>query len=73
MPVALTAPSLIDRFVAITGAQNALTAASDIAPHLIELRGLFKGESPLVLRPGSTEEVAAILRLAHETNTAVVP
>ena len=73
MPVSLTAPSLIDRFVAITGAQNALTAASDIAPHLLELRGLYKGESPLVLRPADTGEVAAILRLAHETNTAVVP
>jgi FAD/FMN-containing dehydrogenase len=73
MPVPLTDPALIDRFAAITGVQNALTAQSDIAPHLIEQRGLYKGESPLVLRPANTEEVAAILRLANETNTAVVP
>ena len=73
MPQPLTDPSLISRFSAITGAQNALTEASDIAPHLVELRGLYQGESPLVLRPGNTEEVAAILRLACETDTAIVP
>lgn len=69
----LTDPSLIDRFAAITGEANALTDPSAIEPHLIELRGLYKGESPLVLRPANTEEVAAILKLAHETGTAVVP
>jgi FAD/FMN-containing dehydrogenase len=69
----LNDPSLIERFSAITGPDNALTEASDIAPHLTEPRGLYKGESPLVLRPASTEEVAAILKLANETGTAVVP
>ena len=73
MPTPLKDPSLIARFAAITGQANALTDQSDIAPHLIELRGLYKGESPLVLRPGSTEEVSAILRLAHRTETPVVP
>ncbi|WP_299867603.1 FAD-binding oxidoreductase [uncultured Hoeflea sp.] len=73
MPTPLTDPSLIDRFAAITGEANALTDPSAIEPHLIELRGLYKGESPLVLRPANTDEVAAILKLAHETGTAVVP
>ncbi|WP_417434987.1 FAD-binding oxidoreductase [Hoeflea sp.] len=73
MPNALTDPSLINRFAAITGEQNALVAPSDIAPYLVELRGLYQGESPLVLRPANTEQVAAILRLAHETGTAIVP
>ncbi|MEM5495554.1 FAD-binding oxidoreductase [Hoeflea sp. AS16] len=73
MPNALTDPSLINRFAAITGGQNALVAPSDIAPYLVELRGLYQGESPLVLRPANTEQVAAILRLAHETGTAIVP
>lgn len=73
MTTPLTDPALIQRFARITGAQNALTEPSDIAPHLVELRGLYKGESPLVLRPADTEQVAAILRLANETGTAVVP
>ena len=73
MPKPLIDSALIARFAAITGAGNALTAPADIAPHLIELRGLYQGESPLVLRPGSTAEVSAILRLACEEEIAVVP
>ena len=32
-----------------------------------------RGHTPVVLRPGSTEEVSAILKLANETSTAIVP
>ena len=64
---------LIERFAAIVGEKNALTAPEDIAPYLIEQRDLYKGKSPLVLRPGSTQEVAAIMKLASETKTPVVP
>ncbi|MBV2183999.1 MAG: FAD-binding oxidoreductase [Rhizobium sp.] len=60
-------------FVEIVGAANALTDAADIAPYLIESRGLYHGSSPLVLKPGSTQEVSAILKLASETGTPIVP
>jgi FAD/FMN-containing dehydrogenase len=66
-------PDLIARFTAIVGAHNALTGAADIAPHLVEPRGKFKGASRLVLKPGSTDEVATILKLANETGTPIVP
>jgi FAD/FMN-containing dehydrogenase len=66
-------PDLIARFTAIVGAHNALTDEADIAPHLTEPRGKFIGNSRLVLKPGSTDEVAAILKLANETGTAIVP
>jgi FAD/FMN-containing dehydrogenase len=66
-------PDLIARFSAIVGAHNALTAEADIAPHLVEPRAKFTGKSRLVLKPGTTEEVAAILKLANETGTAIVP
>ncbi len=65
--------SLIAQFSAITGEKHALTAPQDIAPHLIENRDLFHGKSPLVLKPGSTAEVSAILKLANETKTPIVP
>ena len=50
---------LIARFKNIVGDKYAVTDAADIAPYLTEERDLFHGRSPLVLRPGSTAEVAA--------------
>jgi FAD/FMN-containing dehydrogenase len=64
---------LIARCAAIVGERNALTAPADVAPYLSEERGLYHGASPLVLRPGAVEEVAAILRLANETGMPIVP
>jgi hypothetical protein len=43
------------------------------APYVTEERDLFQGRSPLVLRPGSTTEVAAICKLASEHKIALVP
>lgn len=68
--------SLADRlraFVDIVGEANALTRPEDIKPYLTENRGLYHGASPLVLKPGSTQEVSDILKLASETGTAIVP
>jgi len=65
--------SLLDRFAAIVGDTYALRDAAAIAPYLAERREKFTGHTPLVLRPGSVEEVAAILKLAGETRTGVVP
>ena len=45
----------------------------EIAPHLEEWRSKYKGRSPLLLRPATTQEVSAILAVCSETNTAVVP
>ncbi len=66
-------PALLARFAAIVGARHALTDPAAIAPYLSEERGLYQGRSPLVLRPGTVAEVAAILELASETGTPVVP
>lgn len=65
--------ALIERFASIVGAQHALRDQAAIAPFVSEPRGLWPGRTGLVLRPGSTPEVAAILRLASETGTPVVP
>jgi D-lactate dehydrogenase (cytochrome) len=64
---------LIARFRTIVGDKYAVTDAADIAPYVSEERGLFHGRSPLVLRPGSTQEVSAICKLANEHKIALVP
>lgn len=66
-------PHLLDRFAAIVGESHVLRDPKDIAPRLVENRGLYQGVSPMVLKPGSTAEVAAILKLATETGTPIVP
>ena len=67
------AKDLIARFAEIVGESHALTNADDIAPYLTETRGLYHGAAALVLKPGSTAEVSAIMKLASETKTPVVP
>jgi FAD/FMN-containing dehydrogenase len=66
-------PGLMDRFAAIVGEKYALTDPAAQEPYLVEHRGLWRGHSPLVLRPGSVTEVAAILALASEAGVPVVP
>src|ERR1700691_1086589 len=68
-----TDPALLARFAAIVGDRYAITDPSLQAPYLVELRHLFEAHTPLVLRPGSVGEVSAILQLANETKTAIVP
>jgi FAD/FMN-containing dehydrogenase len=72
-PLKTVPPDLLTRFAGIVGERNAITDPSDIAPYVAEERGLYQGRSPLVLRPGSTAEVSAILKLANETGTPIVP
>lgn len=65
--------ALIQKFASIVGSHHALTDHDCIAPYLVEQRGLYHGKTPLVLRPDTVEQICAIMRLASETRTPVVP
>jgi FAD/FMN-containing dehydrogenase len=69
----LLAPELLQRFTAIVGEKYAITDPQMQEPYLVEMRDLFHGQTPVILRPGSVEEVSRILRLANETKTVIVP
>ena len=66
-------PETLDAFVRIVGAEHAIRDAETMAPYLVEWRDRYHGKAALVLKPGTTEEVSAILKLANETRTAIVP
>jgi FAD/FMN-containing dehydrogenase len=66
-------PELLARFSAIVGEKFAITDPQSQTPYLVEMRDLFRGHTPVVLRPGSVAEVSAILKLANETGTPIVP
>ena len=51
------APELLARFAAIVGEKYAITDPQMQKSYLVEMRDLYKGHTPLVLRPGSVAEV----------------
>ncbi|HUQ37639.1 MAG TPA: FAD-binding oxidoreductase [Aestuariivirga sp.] len=66
-------PELLNQFAAIVGEKHAIREAASMAGYMTEWREIWMGKSPLVMRPGSTEEVSRIMKLASETGTAIVP
>jgi FAD/FMN-containing dehydrogenase len=63
----------LERLANVVGHKGVLNSATDKAPYLKEWRDRWTGETPVVLRPASTAEVSALLQIASETNTAIVP
>ncbi|MGH2685273.1 MAG: FAD-binding oxidoreductase, partial [Actinomycetota bacterium] len=57
----------------IVGAEHVLTEPDLRAGYEVDWTGRFKGSTPAVVRPGSTDEVAAVVRRCRDTGTAVVP
>ncbi|MGD0025894.1 MAG: FAD-binding oxidoreductase, partial [Xanthobacteraceae bacterium] len=72
-PLTAIDPSLLARFAAIVGEKYAITDRERQAPYLVEMRNMFQGRTPMVLRPCSVTEVSAILKLANDTATPIVP
>jgi len=64
---------LIDAIRARFGERSAVTDPADIEPWLNDWRGRWHGDSPAILQPQSTEEVAAIVALANEHGVPLVP
>ncbi len=73
MPDTLPQASLLGALHAIVGARGLLTEASDIAPYLRDWRNLYEGRAAAVVRPASTDEVAAVVRLCAERGVGIVP
>jgi FAD/FMN-containing dehydrogenase len=63
----------IEALVRVVGEQHAIRDEVAMTPYLVEWRDRYRGKAALVLRPGNTEQVASILKLANETRTAIVP
>ncbi len=72
-PLRRPSQATLDALVRIVGEDHAIRDAEAMAPYLVEWRDRYHGKAALVLKPGSTAEVAAILKLANETRTAIVP
>lgn len=66
-------PSLIEAFVSLLGPNGVLTDAAAVEPHLADWRGLYRGQAMAVLRPSTTEEVSACVKLCARHGIAIIP
>src|SRR3984957_3450889 len=76
MPDTVVAPivtsRLFDAIRAIVGERGLLTDPSDTDPACEDWRRLYKGRTSAVVRPRSTAEVAAVVRLCSEAGVPIV-
>jgi FAD/FMN-containing dehydrogenase len=64
--------STIKQLEQIVGDVQVLTGEA-MSPYLVDWRGRYRGEALAVVRPGSTNEVAAVMQLCHTQKIPVVP
>ncbi len=57
----------------IVGPKGWIDDPADVEPFLVEERGLFHGACMAVVRPGTTEELAEVVRLCADAGIAIVP
>ena len=65
--------ALLHALAQVVGPAQCLRDPDDMAPYLREWRDLYRGQALAVARPGSTDEVARVVRLCAEAGIAIVP
>jgi D-lactate dehydrogenase (cytochrome) len=65
--------SLRDRLIEIVGPAACVSDESAMEPYLHEERGLYRGKAALVVRPGTTAELAAVVATCAAAKVAIVP
>jgi FAD/FMN-containing dehydrogenase len=66
-------PEVVERLKAVVGASGFLDDPADMAPYCRSWRDDWVGHVPIVLRPKSTDEVAALVRICAEAGVGIVP
>ncbi|GAB3017558.1 D-2-hydroxyacid dehydrogenase [Nocardioides flavus (ex Wang et al. 2016)] len=64
---------LLARLRTAVGDTHVLTEPADVAPYVVDWTGTHEGRALAVVRPGSTAEVAEVVRACAETRTPIVP
>ena len=73
MTVPIAPVPLLETLAGRLGSAHVLTAPADMAGHLVEPRGLYRGVASAVVRPRDTEEVAFVVRECAASGVPVVP
>ncbi len=70
---ATTRNAAVAAFAGVVGTRHVLTDPALIAGALVEPRGLYRGKALAVVRPGTTQEVAAVAAFCNEARIGIVP
>ena len=62
-----------DQLAGIVGKDHVLTADADQQAYVVDWMKKYRGRALAVVRPGSTEEVASVLRFCSQQGVAVIP
>jgi FAD/FMN-containing dehydrogenase len=65
--------SILDRLRSVVGPHGYLDLPADIEPFTVDHRKLYRGSTPLVLKPADTQQVSNILKICYEASLGVVP
>ena len=69
----MPASSLLDAIRSIVGDRGILTDSNDTAAYSEDWRKLYRGRTAAVVRPGTTDELAAVVKLCAASGTPIVP
>ncbi len=72
-PTPTTTSDLKTRLLAVVGPAGLMDGAEEIAPMLVEPRGLYRGSALLVVKPASTGEVAGVVKVCAEMGVPITP
>ena len=73
-PASTTLPAaLLAQLKQVLGPKGWSQDEHELAPHVADWRGRYQGSTPILLKPGNTEEVAACVRLCHEAGVGITP
>ena len=64
---------LLDSLAAVVGPAHVLKTAADMAPYLRDWRNRYQGSAQCVVRPGSTQEVSAVVAACAAAGVGIVP
>jgi FAD/FMN-containing dehydrogenase len=73
IPTNPVTPELLAQILAIVGDRGILTDPDAMAPFTRDWSGQRQGSAGVVVRPGSTAEVSAIVKLCNQHEVAIVP
>jgi FAD/FMN-containing dehydrogenase len=66
-------PATLERLKSAVGSAGWSDDPDELAPHLVEWRNRYRGQTPLLLRPAQASEVADVVRICAGAEVGIVP